>query len=606
MPKSEQIAHQAALHCLQRFLSPKAGMPDALYFGKGSQFQVREGGDVVLLEGERIEGNTFFNAFFLEFWRARTAIGKIGIRCRANGAMRLRLNGHLKGGQIRLVALWDHSGEEEASLRWVWHEAGGGDIVRLSLSVEALTEVRIAEIAFVTDRTPWRPVRLAVGLVTHNREAMFETTARALVELSKAMPDLVRVYVVNHGRAFRSEALRDLANAPLFRVVEQPNLGGCGGFARAMIDAMDGNDRPTHLLLMDDDILLDPRIVARAVAFAAHAVTDVAIGGQAIELERPTRLQEAWGRLGENWLPRMEGANLDLTEPESLRFWEVCPDVHYNGWWFCMMPMRAIRTVGLPAPIFIRGDDIEYGLRLRQARIPLVPLPGLGVWHASVRYKHVGMVQYYDLRNGLINASAHPDFAPLPGALHVVGWAMHHLLVHRYRAAVASLMAVADFLAGPETALGRDGADRHRHLSAALEGLPMPVRRKGLDLSVMRHPDEFDVTRSVPITVLSVIWLVAKILLRPQKRHIDVVQMGSPDPRAIDGESYLLALDPEGKTCLEMVPRRWLFLRLVIWALVLGVRHRLTHRRAMKNWRAKLPFLRGRARWAREFARFRE
>ncbi len=581
-------------------------MPEALYLGPGSACRDHPSGGLSLAAGARIEGDTFFNAFFLDFWCKRAGIARIGIKCRATGALQLRLTGHLKGGKTRLLALWNHAGNTEDSLRWVWDEAEGIDVVRLSLSVEAVRDVQIHEIAFVTDRAPWRPVRVAVGLVTHEREALFETTVRALAELSKAMPDLVRVYVVNHGHAFRSETLQAVLDGPLFQVVDQPNLGGCGGFARAMIDAMDSNDRPTHLLLMDDDIQLDPRIVPRAATFAAHAVADVVMGGQAIELERPTRLQEAWGRLGENWLPRMEGANLDLSEPESLRLWDSCPDVHYNGWWFCMIPMRAIRNVGLPAPIFIRGDDIEYGLRLRRAGVPIVPLPGLGVWHASVRYKHVGLVQYYDLRNGLINAAAHPEFAPLPGALHVVGWAMHHLLVHRYRAAVASLMAVADFLSGPETALGRDGADRHHRLTTALEGLPLPERRKGADLSAMRRPAAFDVTHSKPISVFSVIWLVAKILLRPVHRQIDTLQLGSPDPRLIKGDAYLLALDPEGKTCLEMVPRRWLLLRLTVWALILGLRHGLLHRRAVQNWREKLPFLRGRARWAREFARIQD
>ena len=122
----------------------------------------------------------------------------------------------------------------------------------------------------------------------------------------------------------------------------------------------------------------------------------------------------------------------------------------------------------------------------------------------------------------------------------------------------------------------------------------------------MRRPDAFDVTHSVPMSVFLVIRLLAKILLWPASRRIDAVQIGSPDPRAIRGDAYLLALDPDGKACLEMVPRRWLLLRLTIWALTLGLRHGLLHRRAVLNWREKLPFLRGRARWAREFTRTRD
>ncbi len=440
-----------------------------------------------------------------------------------------------------------------------------------------------------------------MGIVTHDREALFEPTVRALSELADVMPDLLRVHVVNHGPPFRQDGLRELLDQPLFRVVNQPNLGGCGGFARVMTEAMDAPDPPTHLLLMDDDILLDPRIVARAAAFAAHAAADVVVGGQAIELERPTRLQEAWGRLGENWLPRMEGSHLDLTAPGALQFWDRCPEVHYNGWWFSLIPMRAIRACGLPTPIFLRGDDIEYGLRLRAAAVPTVPLPGLGVWHASVRYKHVGMVQYYDLRNSLITAATHPTLAPAPGTLQVLGWAMHHLLVHRYRAAAASLMAVADFLDGPDVALHPNGAARHRRLNEAMKALPMPERRHLSDTAGLRHPAAYDVAASRALTVLSALALLLRILVVPLSRQIATLQIGSPDPRAIGGAPYLLALEPQGRRCLVMVPRKPLFLRLLARALWLSLRYGLTRQKAAMTWRERLPALRDRAYWAREF-----
>lgn len=599
-------ARRAGLHRLQVLLSPMSGAPDELYLGPSSRFRAGRRGSLHLSPGGRLDGDTFFNAFFLDFWRSRAGIRRVGITCRANGALRLRLVGHFAGGRTRRLAVWDHPGDVEVSFRWIWDEAMAPDAVRLSLSVEALSETRIAEIAFVSDRAPAREVRLAVGIVTHDREALFEPTARALADLATVMPDLLRVHVVNHGPAFRGEALRALLDRPLFHVVEQPNLGGCGGFARAMVEAMDAPEAPTHLLLMDDDILLDPRIIARAAAFSAHAAADVVVGGQAIELERPARLQEAWGRLGENWLPRMEGSHLDLAAPGALQFWDRCPDVHYNGWWFSLIPMRAIRACGLPTPIFLRGDDIEYGLRLRASGVPTVPLPGLGVWHASVRYKHVGMVQYYDLRNGLITAASHAALAPPPGALQILGWAMHHLLVHRYRAAAASLMAVADFLGGPDVALRPNGAARHRRLVEALKPLPVPERRQGAEIAGMRQPAAYDVAASRPLTVISAVLLTLRILIRPRPDRIRTLQIGAPDPLAIGGAPYLLALDPQGRRCLVMLPRKVLFLRLLTRALWLSLRYGLTRQKAAMRWRDRLPALRDRAHWVREFGQARD
>lgn len=604
--RRSEVKDDVRTYRLQPLLSPMPGMPAGLYFSVGSQFEVLEGGNLRIAAGQVLETDAYFNAFFLNFWERWARIGRIGVTCRVSGACAVEVRGHFGDGGTRLLSEFVAGAEEEN--RPLWIALPQSDMpLRLSLRIRALAELTVQDAAFVTDRPPYRPVRISVGIVTHEREAHLERTVAALAGLVPETGDLVRVHVINQGGAFRRESLRALLDAPLFQVVEQANLGGCGGFARTMVEAMEADTRPTHLLLMDDDIVLDPRLLARAAAFAAHAMTDVAIGGQAIELERPTILQEAWGMLGPNWLPRMVGANLDLTGKAALDLWRDCPDVHYNGWWFCMIPMRALLNCGLPTPVFIRGDDIDYGLRLRAAEVPVVPLPGLGVWHASVRYKHVGLVQFYDLRNSLITAASNPSRGELPGPLHVLGWVMHHLLVHRYRAAAASLRAVADFRAGPDFALKLAASVRHRALSAELERLPMPDRaRPGEDLSDLRRPPPFDAVRSTPLTVLSAVRLVLRVLLGDASQRIGTLQIGSPDPRLIGGAPYLLALDPEGRDSLVMRPRRILFLKLMLRALWVSACYAVTRRRAAEGWRKSLPFLRSRARWRREFAQGRD
>jgi len=55
--------------------------------------------------------------------------------------------------------------------------------------------------------------------------------------------------------------------------------------------------------------------------------------------------------------------------------------MHFNGWWMFGFPKRWVERVGMPLPCFIRGDDIEFGMRLHEAGLPTVPLPGVAVWH---------------------------------------------------------------------------------------------------------------------------------------------------------------------------------------------------------------------------------
>ncbi|MFC5858913.1 glycosyltransferase [Agromyces flavus] len=58
-------------------------------------------------------------------------------------------------------------------------------------------------------------------------------------------------------------------------------------------------------------------------------------------------------------------------------------DADYNGWWFCLIPVAALRAAGLALPAFIKWDDAEYCLRARAHGFPTVTLPGAALWHVS-------------------------------------------------------------------------------------------------------------------------------------------------------------------------------------------------------------------------------
>lgn len=587
---------------LQGLLTPFAGMPDSLYLAKGSRVEVGEDGLFRLPPRGWLETDSYFNAFYLNFWRAHGRLARVGVLCRVQGAVAVRVLAHLAGGGVRVIDDWMEGGDGQESLHWVWAETGeigAPEVLRLSLSVATVEGAVIEEMAFVTEPVSGPVPRLVVGICTMNREVLLEGTLAALAGMAEETPLLQRVLLINHGRPFQRPELRKLLKQPLFRKVQQANLGGSGGFARAMLEAQEGEEGPTHLLLMDDDIRLDPRVILRALAFAQLA-GEVAVGGQALELERPHRLQEAWGRLGRNWLPMVEGAGTDLSDPASMRLWSRVPKADYNGWWFCLMPMSAVRRCGLPIPCFIRGDDIEYGLRLREAGVPVVPLPGVGVWHASVRYKHAGIVHYYDLRNSLITAAAHPQLGDLPGALHVMGYVLHHLLVHRYRSVEACLTALRDFLEGPDMALSADAARLHRRVIKTVEAVKAPERCEAPQTG-MRLLQPFSVKDPDP-TPWQVVLVVLLVMFRPAQRGIRLLQKGAPDPMRIAGLPYLLALDPEGKTCLVLRPHRLRFIGYLVRTLWLGLQYALWRGAAQRSWGKALPRLLSREHWLREFA----
>ncbi len=69
-----------------------------------------------------------------------------------------------------------------------------------------------------------------------------------------------------------------------------------------------------------------------------------------------------------------------------------------------LFPMKIVTPENLPMPIFIRGDDLEYGLRNMKT---LILMNGICVWHEPFENKYSSFLEYYIMRNQLIDNSFH-------------------------------------------------------------------------------------------------------------------------------------------------------------------------------------------------------
>ena len=79
----------------------------------------------------------------------------------------------------------------------------------------------------------------------------------------------------------------------------------------------------------------------------------------------------------------------------------------FNGWWCFAFPVEAVKQCGLPLPLFIRGDDVEFGFRLSRAGFPTIGWPGVAVWHIPFASKVQPWQSFYDRRNMLFLSEAH-------------------------------------------------------------------------------------------------------------------------------------------------------------------------------------------------------
>lgn len=247
-----------------------------------------------------------------------------------------------------------------------------------------------------------------------------------------------------------------------------------------------------NVLFMDDDILLEPDVVVRLTAFANRTVEPVIVGAQMLHLLHPDKLhvsaETARFTTIEPGLPVDDDAldKADITEDLQ----EIRVDADYNAWWTCLIPSEIVADAGYPLPFFFQWDDVEYGYRARSRGHATVTLPGAAVWHHDFDWKDEDdWTRYFTLRNALMIDALHGAFDPSASARVAGRWIAECLASMRYGEAATLLLAVQDFLRGPETL--RDGGtaslravrelrsaypETVRHPASSVPGLPAAGR----------------------------------------------------------------------------------------------------------------------------------
>ena len=141
---------------------------------------------------------------------------------------------------------------------------------------------------------------------------------RALADRKEVYEEISRIYIVNQGDRFGLSDLVPDANEDFLgriELIEQDNLGGCGGFTRGMYETLH-DDSLTHFILLDDDVRLHPESLFRATRFMRYANDDVVLGGHMLDLVRPDELYEAGADFHpETALPKPIGQGEELSDP---------------------------------------------------------------------------------------------------------------------------------------------------------------------------------------------------------------------------------------------------------------------------------------------------
>jgi galactofuranosylgalactofuranosylrhamnosyl-N-acetylglucosaminyl-diphospho-decaprenol beta-1,5/1,6-galactofuranosyltransferase len=429
----------------------------------GPQDQIEPRRSAEISAGRRVSFATYFNAFPASYWRRWTTIDSVTLRLRLAGEATIIIYRSTAKGLSHMVETLEAVTSEPETIEctlpltpfidggWYWFDIVAGP---------RGTTLLEADWAALTD--PARPGRISIGITTFNRPDFMVETLRTLSEATDALELIDAVYVVDQGtdRIRQHPEFADAAKgiSDRLKLIEQGNLGGSGGFSRAMVETQSAAESD-YLLLLDDDIKLEPEGILRAVTFADLSRRPTIVGGHMFSLYDRSVLH-AFGETVAPylwwWGPAPQTKHRHDFGRRNLRHtpWlHRRVDADYNGWWMCLIPMRIIDEIGLALPVFIKWDDAEYGLRARKAGYPTVSMPGVAAWHVPWQDKTdaVDWQAYYHVRNRVVTALLHSPY-DRGGRLigEIAETQIQHLLSMQYSTAALRLLAIEDVLAGPQ------------------------------------------------------------------------------------------------------------------------------------------------------------
>lgn len=363
---------------------------------------------------------SYFNAFPASYWNTWTSLSGVTLRITTRGAGRIIVFRSNARGVIQRVDGVEVIGATTTEFElpfnsfidggWLWFDLVAGD--------EAFHLVQADWLA-PEGAKPRVDGTATVSITTLNRGDYCTRLLEAIGDDVDARALLDRVLVVDQGseRILENDGF-PAAEAALdgrLQVIEQRNLGGSGGFSRGMLETLRGGESD-YVILLDDDVEIEPESLRRAVTFANFCLSPTIVGGHMLDMYDKSKLH-AYAE-GIHWSPFMWGpftpdrhdfaeSNLRQTAWLHRRF-----DVDYNGWWMSLIPVQLLEEIGLSLPVFIKWDDAEYSLRAREAGYPTVSLPGAAVWHVSWVDKDDShdWQAFFHARNRLVAALLHSPF----------------------------------------------------------------------------------------------------------------------------------------------------------------------------------------------------
>ena len=406
--------------------------------------------------GVSVDFATYLNGFSIQKWGLYSDLKNVTLNITAKGHFLLKAVGyHLNPVMPDRVEFssTEYNFSEDRQIALSFPDDTKEQL--FSFEIIPFSDCEISNGAFYADfeDSSVRGIRLCLATTTMKKEEFIKKNVRLLKEELLSETSEIRdnffVHVVDNGRTLQKEEIEG------FHVTLHPNknVGGSGGFARGMIESMHQTPEATHVLLMDDDVLVLPESIRRTYTLLTVLKTewqDAFISGAMLEFGAMNIQHEDIGTVDStsNYRPSVADIRLDWLE-NVIKINEELAYIRnpYAAWWYCCIPISLIKKNGLPLPLFIRVDDSEYSLRCRPK---FVKMSGVCIWHMGFAGKYNFSIEFYqNLRNMLIAKSVTHVMHDANTIGRLKRLFCQQILEYQYNGAEILLLALEDYMKGP-------------------------------------------------------------------------------------------------------------------------------------------------------------
>ena len=439
------------------------------YRGKERLPQTEDGGFFVK-DGGIYDFSSYYNMFSVRKWKTYCNVDRVSLELDISGSFCIELYGFYADATGKVckesIGRFLHNGDKRRRITADYPQDHKYHPLYtcVSFSLEGVRDCVLFGGRYFADVKPEdiKDPFITLATTTYKKEDYIEKNIDLLKKelfSDKFYKDRFNWIIVDNGNTLDKDSMQ--TDDERIRIITNPNVGGSGGFSRAMIEANRQKKKASHLILMDDDVEIFSESFKRVytlLSLLKDEYSEYFISGAMLEIEKRNIQHEDIGYTKSN------GEHGPVKPRLNLSFWEnvVKNELpvedsprNYAGWWFCCIPMTVARPDNLPLPLFVRGDDVEYSVR-NKARF--ITMNGICIWHQGFGNKFSAPMEFYQVhRNDLIWKAVNPHVKGVNVIKRIKDLFWQEIYKFNYRGAEILLDSVEDYMKGPAFIAEADG-----------------------------------------------------------------------------------------------------------------------------------------------------